>query len=135
MVTDKLIQLINDNYPNQLQKNMMIGFVERAEESQDKYREDRKLIEETANEKYLSEILLSTDDVKIYTIHPRRKDDEWDTKYPYRSIFLNGKGNWERVNTVSPTFDVAFLVYLQYKQLGQNSQFVEFAAKMLDIKL
>ena len=104
--------------------------IDRAKEEQERKREDRQLIEQVANEKKLSEVILSTDEVKIYTVSGK---DEWDIKYPFRSIYLTKTGIWARINTVSPTFDLAFLVYLQYKHLGLNSQFVDFAMKMLEI--
>jgi hypothetical protein len=69
----------------------------------------------------------------IYHINTYCSNDEWDIKYPFRSIYLSKKGTWERTNTVSQSFDLAFLVYLQYKHLGLNSQFVDFAMKMLEI--
>ena len=108
----------------------MYGFIDRAKYEQERKSEDRKLIEQVANEKKLSEVILSTDEVKIYTVIGK---SEWDILYPFRSIYLNKKGNWERINTVSPNFDLAFLTYLQYKYIGSNSQFVDFAMKMLEI--
>lgn len=132
MTTEIIKEFVNNSELPQLQKNVMNGFIDRAKDEQERKREDRQLIEQVANEKKLSEVILSTDEVKIYTV---RGEDEWDIEYPYRSIYLSKKGTWEweRTNTVSPTFDLAFLVYLQYKHLGSNSQFVDFAMKMLEI--
>jgi len=42
---------------------------------------------------------------------------------------------WQRVNTVSPTLDTAFLCYLESKYLDANSRFTDFALKMLEIKI
>lgn len=123
-------ELVNKSEYSQLQKNVMNDFIDIAKDQQERKLEDRQLIEQVSNEKKLSEIILSTDEVKIYTVSGK---DEWDIKYPFRSIYLSKKGTWERTNTVSPTFDLAFLVYLQYKHLGLNSQFVDFAMKMLEI--
>lgn len=132
MDLSKIKEAINNIDCNQLQKNVMNGFIDRAAEDHNQRIKDRTLIEQVANEKKLSQIVLSNEDVIIYTVSG---NDEWDVKYPYRSIFLNKKGDWERSNTVSPSFDTAFLVYLEKKHLGFNSQFVDFAAKMLEIKL
>jgi hypothetical protein len=132
MQTEFIKELIKNSQLNQLQKNVFCGFIERAEIEQEKNKSDRLLIENIASEKKLSEIIFSNDDVKIYTVYGM---EEWDTKYPFRSIFLNEKGNWERSNTVAPNFDLAYLVYLEKKHLGFNSQFVDFATKMLEIKL
>ena len=94
---------------------------------------DRELISQVAKEDKdkLLEVVLSTDEVKVYTVSGK---DEWDIKYPFRSIYAE-KGTWKRSSTVSPTFDIALIVYLQNKYLGLNSQFVEFAMKMLEISL
>lgn len=134
MNTEKLKELITNSDSNQLQKNIMIGFIERAKEKESLRVEDRKIIEEVGNVKHLDEVVLSNDDVKIYTVRPKEKDD-WDTKYPYRSIFKNKNGKWERTCTVSPSFDLAYLTYLEKKYLGINSQFTDFAIKMLEIKI
>ena len=130
MTTEKFKEFVNNSELPQIQKNVMNGFIDRAKDEQERKREDRQLIEQVANEKKLSEVILSTDEVKIYTVSGK---DEWDIKYPFRIIYLGKKGTWERTNTVSPSFDLAFLVYLQYKHLGLNSQFVDFAMKMLEI--
>lgn len=130
MTTDKIKELINNSEIPTIQKNSLNGFIDRAKEQQEEKRQDRELIEKVAYEKKLSEVVLSTDEVKIYTVSGK---DEWDIKYPFRSIYLSKKGTWERTNTVSPTFDLAFLVYLQHKYLGLNSQFTDFAMKMLEI--
>jgi hypothetical protein len=130
MTTEKLKEFVNNSELPQLQKNVMNGFIDRAKDEQERKREDRQLIEQVAYEKKLSEVILSTDEVKIYTVGG---NDEWVVKYPFRSIYLSKKGTWEKCNTVSPSLDLAFLIYLQYKHLGLNSQFVDFATKMLEI--
>lgn len=132
MSIEKIKELVNNSELPQLQKYIMNGFIERAKEEQERKREDRQLIEQVANEKKLSEVIFSNDEVKIYTVFGK---DEWSIKYPFRSIYIGKKGTWERNNTVSPNLDLAYLVYLQYKHLGQNSQFVDFAMKMLEIPL
>ena len=48
--------------------------------------------------------------------------------------YFDGK-KWQRVNTVSPSLDVAFLCYLESKYLDANSRFTDFALKMLEIKI
>ena len=130
METNRLKVIVDNADLPQHQKNVMNGFIDRAKDEQERKREDRQLIEQVANEKKLLEVILSTDEVKIYTVSGK---DEWDVKYPFRSIYLGKKGTWERSNTVSPNLDLAYLVYLQYKYLGLNSQFVDFAMKMLEI--
>jgi hypothetical protein len=134
MNTDKLKELINNSDSNQVHKNIMIGFIDRVNETESKYREDRKLIEEVGGVKHLDEVILSNDDVKIYTVTPSEKDER-ETKYHYRSIVKNKDGKWTRSCTVSPTFDIAYLVYLENKHIGLNSQFSEFAMKMLVINI
>lgn len=129
---EKLKHLISNSDLSELQKLSLTGFIERAKEDNKKNQEDRQLIEQVANVKNLSEVILSTDEVKIYTV---RGKDEWDIECPFRSIYLDKKGTWSRSCTVSPTFDIAFLVYLQNKYIGENSDFADFAMKMLDIKI
>lgn len=134
MNTQKLKDLVETSDMVQFQKNMTIGLLSRIEEQETKKIEDRLLIEKVANEKKTFKILYSSDEVKIYSILHGK--DDWDVKYPVRSIFLNSKkGIWERVCTVSPSFDTAFLNYLENKYLGSNSRFTDFALKMLEIKI
>lgn len=132
MQTEPIKKLINESELATLQKIVLCGFIDRAKNNEERNREDRRLIELVSNEKKLLEVILSTDEVKIYTILGK---DEWDVKAPFKSIYLDKDGTWKRVNIVSPSFDVAFLAYLQYKHLGANIQFVGFAMKMLDIKI
>lgn len=130
MNTSRLVELVKASSNNEFQKGLDLAFIARAEEDYNKKRQDVLLIEQVSGAKKVSEVLLSNDEVKIYTISGK---DEWDIKYPYRSIFLNKKGVWETTNVVSHSFDLAFLIYLQAKQLGHNSQFLDFAMKMLEI--
>lgn len=131
-IADQLNDLVHDAECSKLQKAMMTGFIERAKNDETKNQEDRALIEQVANEKKLLRVIFSTDEVKIYTITGKQ---EWDIKYPYRSIYLGKNGTWQRTSIVSPNFDLAFLAYMQNKHLGQNSQFLDFVVKMLEIKL
>ncbi len=92
------------------------------------------LVEIIAGQKTKIEIIIySGEDVIIYKVIP--KDSEhWDTKYPYRYIILKNK-KWSRGTTVSPDFNSCFLYYLEEKHLGLNSQFAEFAMKMLGVNI
>lgn len=132
MKTDKINEIIRTNTDlNQMTKNVMLGFIARCAERDEQRQYDRQLINEVTRENKLDEVILSANDVKIYTVSG---NDEWDIKYPYRSIYLNTKDNkWHACHTVSPTLDMAYLVYLQNKHLGANSQFVDFAIKMLEM--
>lgn len=133
MVVNKLKELVeNSQELNPMQRNHILGFISRAEEMETKYQYDRDLVEAIAKERKPFEVVLSNERVKIYKVTGK---DEWDTKYPFRSILCNEKGVWEKCSTVSPTFDLAFLTYLEKRHIGLNSQFVEFAAKMLEIKI
>lgn len=131
---EKINEIIRTNTDlNQVQKNVLLGFIARAAQSEAERRQDRELVEEFGRVKNkLFEVVLSTPDVKIYTVSGK---DEWDIKYPYRIIFLDMDGNWSRCNQVCPNLDTAFLTYLQDKHLGANSQFADFASKMLEINL
>jgi hypothetical protein len=133
MDTTRLEGLIDNSDFSVMTKNVFKGFILRANEEETKIKQVRSLIEEVALEIKLKEVVLSTDEVIIYTIHPRREYDEWDIKYPFRSIYFDGI-KWKRVHTVSPSLDVAFLCYLECKYLDDNSRFTDFALKMLEIK-
>lgn len=133
MNSNKLKDIISGNVDlSQMQKGLLTGFVMRSEERENAMQEDRKLVEAVANEKNVDEIILSTDEVKIYTV---RGKEEWQIKYPFRSIYKDAKGNWVRCGTVSPNLDVATLVYLSNKYSGANGQFADYAIKMLGIKI
>ena len=127
-----VIDLIENSDLNRIQKLTAKGFIERNLEREKLNKEDRTLIEQVANQKKISEVLYSTDEVKIYSVYGK---GDWEVKYPIRSIFVDSKGKWRKNSTVAPTFEVAYLLYLQVKHLGDNSDFTEFALKMLEIKL
>lgn len=133
MKIDKLQELINDSDMNQMQKNISLGFISRAEERENKRAEARDLIEKVYSKCTVEDIPVITDEVIIFKI-VGKKEDEWDTRYPYRSIYFKD-GKWNRVHVISPSLDVAFLVYLGEKYQGSNSQFSDFALKMLEIKI
>ena len=99
------------------------------------YQADMKLIHELDDWVYIEDIVLSTGAVKIYTIKGGGNKKDWSRKYPYRVIFLDSKNRWQRISSVSPSFDVAYLSYLEHKYCGLNSQFCFFACKMLGIEL
>jgi len=131
---EKIVELIENSDLPQLQKNVSVGFVIRLSEKQRLEKEDRELIRETSygNDKLSADILLSTDEVKIYTITGK---DEWDIKYPVRFIYKDNDGMWISCYTVFATLDLALIGYLEHKYLGSNSRFSEFAIKMLEIKV
>lgn len=131
MRAEKLNDLIENSDWAPIQKTVFKGFVSRCEEDHKKELEVKELIKKVSCQENISEVILSTDDVKIYTITGNK---DWDKKYPYRVIYFRD-GKWHRCSTVSPNLDIAYLVYLKYKHLGGNSQFVEFVAKMLEIKI
>jgi len=135
MKLEKLNELVDNSELNQLQKTITKGFLSRANDYELERSEKRDLIETTYGDVAIDEIVLATDEVIIFKIMPRKRDaHEWDTKYPFRSILLKN-GKWKRVNTVSPSLDTAFLCYLESKYLGSNSNFTEFALKMLEINI
>jgi hypothetical protein len=131
MNTEKLTELVGNSDLPTIQKRMLNGFIERSKQDEEKRQEDRLLIEQVARIKNLSEVIISADDVKIYSV---RGNDEWDIKYPYRSILMKD-GKWVCSNIVCPTVDTAYLVYLGCKYLGYNNEFSDFAIKMLEIDL
>jgi len=131
MTTEKIKELVSNSELSAIQKNVMNGFIDRAKEEKEKGQQDKALIEAVATEKFVSEVLISTDEVKIYTIYQKY---EWDKDCPYRIIYLEKEtGNWKRIHTLAPTLDMAYLIYLEHKYNGLNSQFSLFASRMLGI--
>jgi len=129
---NKLKELVNNSELLTIQKLRFNGFIDKYTELEDKKSRDVSLIESITHSRNVSRVILSNEDVIIYTVFGK---DEWDVKYPFRSVYLNKDGKWKQSNTVSPSLDLAYLVYLQHKHLGYNSQFVDFAIKMLEITL
>jgi hypothetical protein len=96
-------------------------------------REDIQLIEKVAGERLVSGVFFSNNEVKIYTVLNRRHSSPNLVRYPYRRIVLNREGVWEKTGIRRFSFEHAYIAYLQHKYLGRDSQFVEFAIRMLDI--
>ncbi len=130
MNISKIISLIEESDLSANQKATFSGMLERFNAQEKEQRADLDLIQAVAHEIPL-DIIISTNELKIYTVSGKKV---WDLKYPYRIIFLTPIGTWQKSSTVSPSLDVAFIIYLEKKHLGLNSQFVQFAMKMLDIK-
>ena len=53
---------------------------------------------------------------------------------PFEDCCYNLVFKGKRSSCVYPTLDEAILHYLEMKHLGSNSQFVEFASRMLNIR-
>lgn len=130
MKKEQLQRLVDQSDLSGIPKNVMTGFLERSHEAFQRSQQDRELIEAVAREKRVEEVVVSTDEVKIYTVGGNHR---WSVNYPYRSIFRDQNGTWKNGSSVSPTLEIAFLDYLQTKYLGMNSQFAQFAVKMLGI--
>lgn len=114
-----------------IQKSMIKGFISRSQDREDIDKELIKLLH-TLGASNATGIVLSSPTIVIYVVQGK---DEWDIKYPYRVCYRKDilHDKWNLANTVSPTLDLAMLVALQVKYLGYNSQFTEFATKMLEI--
>jgi hypothetical protein len=128
-----LEELVNSSGMNQMQKNITNGFIFRAKENEGKRSEVRDLIEKVYSKCSIESIPITTDEFIVFKIIGK-KDDEWDTKYPYRGIFFKD-GKWNRIHTVCTSVDEVLLAYLGEKYLGANNQFANFAMKMLEIKI
>lgn len=132
MITENLDKLISESDLSSTVKSVLTGYIGRAKAVQEKLSSDKELIATVARVKNVSEVLISTDEVIIYTVTP--SGDEWNTKYPFRSIYKKDD-RWLSCSIVSPTLDTAFLCYLSRKHIGEGSQFHDFAIKMLDIEV
>jgi len=129
MNTDKILALIEGSNLSPMQKLSNKGFIERAALYEVERKQAREFVESIASINNLQEILLDTKDYVIYTV--RGKD--WDSKYPFRYIYKNGEDKWYPSSKVCATLETAILSCLGEKHLGSNSQFMDFASKMLEI--
>lgn len=133
MNTEFLVEAINNSDKNRMQKNILLGFVQRSTEHAKKYNEDMDICQELERSfNKVSEIVVSTPEVKIWLVCSKESDD-WSTKYPYRAAFFKDD-KWTKCSTVCQSLDTAMLIYLEKKHNGDNSQFCTFAMKMLGIK-
>jgi hypothetical protein len=123
-------QLVENTELPTLQKNNIRGFLERSNEADEKKKQDIDLIEQIDKRGRLLEIYLSNEEVKIYTTIGRT---DLEKQFPF-SILLYKDNKWHRLSRVSSSFDIAFLIYLENKYLGDGYGFSHFAAKMLEIK-
>lgn len=126
-----LIDLIDRSELSTIRKHQTKALVQFAYEERDQNQTDRKFVEETASEKHVSDIVFKSDSIIIYTVYG---NDDWSVKYPFRSIYLDKKQQWRRCGTVSHSLESAFLIAIGERQLGSNSQFHGFAAKMLELE-
>lgn len=134
-MSEKLKDLVDTSTLSSIQKLQLHTFIDRATDRELDKAQSYDLIARTSSEK-ANNIVISTNDVKIFTVQPTGNSEDWSRLYPYRVIYKDdSRGKWRRVATVSPTLDVALLVYLSHKHLGEGSQFTDFAAKMLNIKI
>jgi hypothetical protein len=129
MKGDKIKELIQASELPNILKLKSCGFIDYASEQREKELQDIKLITDVSGVKSVSEIVLSFEDVKIYTVNGK---DKWDIKYPYRIIYKQNDV-WLSCNIVSPNLDTAMLYYLEHKYLGLNGHFVGFATRMLEM--
>lgn len=115
-----------------IRKGMIQGFIERSEEAELERRTTKELIEKTMfSKKHTFDVLVSTDSIIVYKIV--NGQDEWDIKYPYRSLYKDSKDRWVQCHVVSFSLETALLVALEHK--FEAREFSHFAIKMLDIEV
>lgn len=130
MIED-LKQLIDCSTFPTVQKRNLNRFVDKSVEYNNKFKNLIYLIGATnkRDDIFPDEIILSTDDVVIYTVEENSKDKN-TIECPYRFIY-KVENNWKTSNVICPDFQICYLSYLQEKHLGQSSDFVYFVNKML----
>ena len=126
---ENILKLIEESDDSQFFKMRMKSFVDKANDEIKKHDDDIELIKSVGYVREMFEIVLNSDEFKIYKIINSRH--ETDKKYPYRLIYLDDKKQWRNCNTASESIDFSLLLYLEYKYTGMNSQFSEFATRML----
>jgi hypothetical protein len=133
-MTEKLKEILEESTLGKLQKNVVLGTLKRAFEEQGQRLFDIGFIRTISKQENISEIVFSDEGIKIYKVRARANasEENWDVKYPYRFIYLKD-GKWEGGQLASPTFETCFLNFLSEKYQGNNSQFAQFAVKMLEM--
>lgn len=131
-IVEKLNELVDKSEFAPIEKMQAGRFLHQSDNLLKLDRDQRDLVENVAGVTIkIDSIIYSGEDVIIYKVIP--KDSEhWDTKYPYRYIILKNE-KWSRGTNVTPDFNSCFLYYLEEKHLGLNSQFAQFAMKMLGV--
>jgi hypothetical protein len=127
---EKLKQLIENSNLSKIERIKMTAFITKAAIEQESETETINLIGYVSEEK-ADCVLLKTEDFIIYS---KRNDRSLENEYPIRSIYKDALGVWRRNPNVSDNFDKAMLKCLEMKHLGYNSQFAEFACKMLGVE-
>jgi len=127
---EKLKELIENSNLSKIERIKMLAFITKAAKEQEAETEITTIIGYVSEEKVES-VLLKTEDFIIYS---KRNDRAFENEYPIRSIYNDGLGVWRRNPCVNDNFDKAMLKCLEMKYLGYNSQFTEFACKMLGIE-
>lgn len=131
---EDLKSLVDESIMVSHNKNILKGFLDRVEEDYNTSSLNNKLVSSLSTDSSF-DIIIDTEEVKIYKIFSNRKDSEhWDVKYPYRFIWKD-KDIWVRCHEVYPTLDTAYLGYVGVKNLGYDSRFLSFVTKMLGIEL
>lgn len=87
----------------------------------------KSLIKKITREKHIT-VILSTPHVKIFTVSGK---DPWNVKYPYRLI-LKKKGRWTPNHYVMESLDIALLLYLEQKYLGDQDKITNILGKILN---
>ena len=126
---EKLKELIENSNLSKIERIQAVAFITKAAKEQEAETETINLIEDISEEKVDNVLLLIAEDFIIYT---RRNNKA--NQYPIRSIYRNNEGFWKRNPCVNDNFDRAMLKCLEMKHLGYNSEFTEFACKMLVIE-
>lgn len=130
---NKLKELVQNSDLGQVQKNVAMGILTRAENEENSRRSFRDIVETLDKRTEAFDLVLTLpDEVIIYKVDGK---SEWEVKYPFR-IVIQKNGIWTRYSVVCRTFDEAILSYFQGKYLGdEGSDFTLFAMKMLGFDL
>ena len=122
-------------FRNEMEKQMALGARKREVAKVNA----KKAVKECLYEKDLVEEITILGDLAIIKCKSPRNDDFYTEDFYFQSANFNAearsrKGRWERHTTVSFDFDKQLLIALGYKHDGLNSQFANYACKMLEIE-
>jgi len=123
-VQDALAQ--DENF-NPFERAMAIGSMKRDEETANAFHASAEIIKPFIGRRVgIEDIIVDLEDVKIFKVANKSYEEN-----PY-SFIIKVNDEWRGGNQYGVTFDEVLLLYLQVKHIGYNSDFANFAKKMLE---
>lgn len=125
MKTMKDYEDLYDKLSPLVKKRVIVGGIDLL----NKYKEEDEILDATYRKRKGQEVVLILPDFAI--IHQFNNPTFEDA--PYKVVIRN-EAEWKETSTCYKSLDQALLGGLEYKYLGLNSQFTQFATKMLEME-